>query len=46
MHVYHTLKKVMKKRLREGRILVNTTFFGLLATNIILSFIKYGLVSI
>ena len=44
--VQSILERVLKKWANEARVLVNVAFFGLLAANIILSFIKYGLVSI
>jgi len=44
--VYYSLENVVKKRLREVRILCNIVCFGLIALNIALTFVKYGLIPI
>jgi len=44
--VYYSLKNIVKKRLREVRIFYNIVCFGLIALNIALTFINYGLIPI
>ncbi len=44
--LYYPLKKIVKKRHREARILFNAICFGLIAINIAMSFIRYGLIRI
>jgi len=44
--VYYLLENVVKKRLREARIFYNIVCFGLIALNIALTFINYGLIPI
>ncbi len=44
--LYYTLENVVKKRRREVRIIFNTVFWSLIAANMILSFLKYGLLSV
>jgi len=44
--LYHALEGVVKNRRREARLLINTVFWSLIAANMMLTFIKYGLVSI
>jgi len=41
--VYYILERVMKRGLREARILITAICFGLMATSIALSFIQHGL---
>jgi membrane-associated protease RseP (regulator of RpoE activity) len=41
--LYYFLEKIVKKRHREVRILFNAICFGLIAINIVMSFIRYGL---
>jgi len=41
--VYYILERVMKKGLREARILITAVCFGLMATSIALSFMQHGL---
>jgi membrane-associated protease RseP (regulator of RpoE activity) len=41
--VYYSLENIVKKRLREARIFYNAICLGLIALNIALTFIKYGL---
>ena len=43
---YYALGKVVKKGLREIRILTSVICLGLMATTLLLSFIRYGLLSI
>jgi membrane-associated protease RseP (regulator of RpoE activity) len=44
--VYYSLENVVKKRLHEVRIFYNAICFGLIALNIALTFINYGLIPI
>ena len=44
--VYYSLENIIKKRLREVRIFYNIVCLGLIALNIALTFVKYGLISI
>jgi len=44
--VYYSLEKVVKKRLSEVRIFYNIFCFGLIALNIALTLINYGLIPI
>jgi membrane-associated protease RseP (regulator of RpoE activity) len=44
--VYYSLENVVKKRLREVRIFYNVICFSLIALNIALTFINYGLIPI
>jgi len=43
---YYALGKVVKRGLREIRILTSVVCLGLMATTLLLSFIRYGLISI
>lgn len=42
--LYYSLKKIIKKRHREARILFNAICFGLIAINMAMSFIRYGFI--
>jgi len=44
--LYHILEKTLKRGLRELRVLINVLFWSLILMNMMLSFIKYGLVPI
>lgn len=44
--LYSLLEKVVKKRRREVRILFNSVCLGLMAANLMLTFMRYGLISI
>jgi len=44
--VYYSLENIVKKRLREVRIFYNIVCFGLIALNIALTLINYGLIQI
>ena len=44
--VYYSLENVVKKRLREARIFYNIVCLGLIALNIALTFINYGLIPV
>jgi len=44
--LYYTLKKIVKKRHREARILLNAICLGLIAINIAMTFITYGFIRI
>jgi membrane-associated protease RseP (regulator of RpoE activity) len=42
--LYYSIKKIVKKRHHEARILFNVICFGLIAINMVMSFIRYGLI--
>lgn len=44
--LYYSLKKIVRKRHREARVLFNVICFGLIAINIALSFIIFGFIRI
>ena len=44
--LYYTLKKIVKGKSHQVRVLFNVACFGLIATNILLSFLRYGLFSL
>lgn len=44
--VYYSLENIIKKRLREVRIFYNIVCLSLIASNVALTFVKYGLISI
>jgi len=44
--LYYSLEKIVKKRHREVRILFNAICFGLIAINIVMTFISYGFLRI
>jgi membrane-associated protease RseP (regulator of RpoE activity) len=44
--VHYSLENIVKKRLREVRIFYNIVCFGLIALNVALTLINYGLISI
>jgi len=42
--LYYSLKKIVKNRHYEARILFNAICLGLIAINMAMSFIRYGLI--
>lgn len=44
--LYYSLKKIAQKRHREVRIVFNAICFGLIAINMAMSFVRYGLIRI
>jgi len=44
--LYCSLRNIVKKRHREVRVLFNAICFGLIAINMVMSFVRYGLIRI